>query len=322
MRQATEVGQARGAVLSAVVDGNGTMAQLRPVWTIPTVGPSGFFASLTPTRMTGWIVAALLGAVCVVLAIRVLTHRARRKQRGLLGSWPLRRIRLAELDPVFIPGPFGPTVSTEVSFIGRGPMHVPGGTSDGESWILAVLAKRATCLFEFGTCTGKTAYLWSRNASEHASIITLTLAPSQQHQYVKGPLDTQEDTRFALSESAFESFLYSGTPAADRVTQLYGDSKQFDETPYLDWADLVFVDGSHARSYVESDSAKAMRMVKPGGLVLWHDYAGHGHAPGVFAALNALATTVPLCLVEGTTFAMWRRPLFTPHSTTPPFRAI
>jgi hypothetical protein len=48
MRQATEVGQARGAVLSAVVDGNGTMAQLRPVWTMPTVGPSGFFASLTP----------------------------------------------------------------------------------------------------------------------------------------------------------------------------------------------------------------------------------------------------------------------------------
>jgi hypothetical protein len=84
----------------------------------------------------------------------------------------------------------------------------------------------------------------------------------------------------------------------------------------------VFVDGSHARSYVESDSAKAMRMVKPGGLVLWHDYAGRGHAPGVFAALNALSHTVPLCVVEGTTFAMWRRPLLTPHSTTPRFGAI
>lgn len=33
-----------------------------------------------------------------------------------------------------------------------------------------------------------------------------------------------------------------------------------------------------------------------------------GHAHGVFAALNALAKTVPLRHVDGTTFVMWRRP--------------
>lgn len=259
--------------------------------------------------MTGWIVAALVAVVCVVLTVRVLSDRARRKQQGLFGPWPIRRIRLHELDAVFTPGPFGPTVATEVSFIGRGPIMVPGGTSDAEAWILAVLAKRASRLFEFGTCTGKTAYLWSRNVPPNSAIVTITLAPSQQHEYVKGVKDTEEDTKFALHESAFDEFLYSDTPTADRVQQLYGDSKQFDETPFLDWADLVFVDGSHARSYVESDSVKAMRIVKPGGMVLWHDYAGPGHAPGVFAALNALATTIPLRHVDGTTFVMWRRPL-------------
>lgn len=259
--------------------------------------------------MTGWIVAAFLGVACVALTVRVLADRARRKQQGLFGPWPIKRIRLHDLDPVFTPGPFGPSVATEVTFIGRGPMMVPGGTSDAEAWILAVLAKRAERLFEFGTCTGKTAYLWSRNAPANSKIATITLALSQQHEYVKGPEDTDEDTKFALSESAFVEFLYSGTPGAERVQQLYGDSKQFDETPYLDWADLVFVDGSHAQSYVESDSAKAMRIVKPGGLVLWHDYAGRGHAPGVFAALNALANTLPLRHVEGTTFAVWRRPI-------------
>jgi hypothetical protein len=272
---------------------------------------------LLPTHMNGWIVAALLGALCVVLAVRILGERARRKQQGLFSPWPLKRIRLHELDPVFTPGPFGPTIATEVSFIGRGPIRVPGGTSDAEAWILAVLAKRAERLFEFGTCTGKTAYLWSRNAPEHARINTLTLAPSQQHEYVKGADDTDQDTKFALNESVFEEFLYSGTACAERVGQLYGDSKQFDETPYLDWADLVFVDGSHARSYVESDSVKAMRIVKPGGLVLWHDYAGPGHAPGVFQALNALAGTVPLRHVDGTTFAMWRRPESPPRLERP-----
>ena len=71
----------------------------------------------------------------------------------------------------------------------------------------------------------------------------------------------------------------------------------------------MFVDGSHARSYVENDSRKAVRIVRPGGLVLWHDYAGPRHAPGVFTALNALAASVPLRHVCHTTFVAWRRPL-------------
>ncbi|HYW31476.1 MAG TPA: class I SAM-dependent methyltransferase [Gemmatimonas sp.] len=118
----------------------------------------------------------------------------------------------------------------------------------------------------------------------------------------------RNDTRYAIEESAFEEFLYTGTPYADRIMQLYGDSKTFDESPWHKWADLVFVDGSHARSYVDSDSQKAMRIVKPGGLVLWHDYAGARHASGVFHALNALAGTLSLRHVRGTTFVSWRRP--------------
>jgi hypothetical protein len=65
--------------------------------------------------------------------------------------------------------------------------------------------------------------------------------------------------------------------------------------------DLVFVDGSHARSYVESDSRKALRMVRPGGIVFWHDYSGPRRTPGVFASLNALAREMPLVHIGGTT---------------------
>ena len=49
--------------------------------------------------------------------------------------------------------------------------------------------------------------------------------------------------------NSFVEFIYTGTAAADAITQLYGDSKQFDETPWRDWADIVFVDWSHAQSY-------------------------------------------------------------------------
>ncbi len=215
---------------------------------------------------------------------------------------------------MFAPGKFGPTLDTEVAFVGRGPIAVPGGTSDAEAWILAVLAKRAAQMFEFGTCTGKTAYLWSRNAQQGARIVTLTLSPAQQADYAAGAGDAQIDTNYALSESAFLEFIYTGTPAADAVTQLYGDSKQFDEMPWRDWADIIFVDGSHAQSYVESDSRKAMHMVKPGGLILWHDYAGETHASGVYRALNVLAKSIALRHVKGTTFVVWRRPGAPQHS--------
>jgi hypothetical protein len=250
-----------------------------------------------------------LALLVLALGLRLLAERRRLRRLQMKVSWPIRSIGLQQLDPVFSLGPFGPTLATEVSFIGRGPIDVPGGTSDAEAWILAVLAKRALRMFEFGTCTGKTSYLWSCNSADSAEVVTLTLAPGEQADYVVAAGDAASDIGYALRESSFVEFIYTGTPAAAAITQLYGDSKQFDDSKWLDWADLIFVDGSHAQSYVESDSMKAMRMVKPGGLVVWHDYAGEKHAPGVFRALNQLAKSVALNHVTGTSFVVWRRPL-------------
>ncbi len=257
----------------------------------------------------------LLLAIAVAAIALWMRERARRTRlraqllnRGWPRAWPLPMVSLPELDPVFTPDVFGPTRDTEVAFIGRGAMDVPGGTSDAEAWILAVLAKQAHGLFEFGTCTGKTSYLWARNAPPSARIVTLTLAPEQRDQVSVETADHSRDVRFARNESAFTEFVYSGTEVAHKVEQLFGDSKQFDETPYLNFADVVFVDGSHALSYVQSDSDKAMRIVKPGGLVLWHDYRGPDLTEGVFKALNALAETHTLRHVEGTSLVVWRRP--------------
>ena len=257
--------------------------------------------------MEGFVVSLVLAIVVVLLTLRLSRERRHRKALQMTVSWPIESIGLDELDARFAAGPFGPTLETEVKFIGRGPIAVPGGTSDAEAWSLSVLAKRATRLFEFGTCTGKTAYLWSRNAPAGAEIVTITLSPEQQAEYASADGDNVSDARFALQESSFVEFLYSGTPAAAAITQLFGDSKQFDESPYHDWADLIFVDGSHARSYVESDTQKAIAMVKPGGLIVWHDYAGEAHAPGVFQTLNDLSKSMALRHVRGTTFVVWRR---------------
>ena len=254
------------------------------------------------------LIALLSFLAALVLAIGHLRHRAARKQRNLFGEWPIRRVLPEEVDPVLRPGAFGPTLDTEVSFIGRGPYVVDGGTSDAEAWILAVLARRARRMFEFGTCTGKTAYLWARNSPPEATVVTVTLAPDHLGDYRQEATDDSRDVRFALKESSHTEFLYSGSPVAAKVEQLFADSKALDVAPWAGTCDLVFVDGSHAYSYVVSDSAKALELVAPGGLVLWHDYAGPRHAAGVYRALNELAERLPLVRLEGTTLVAYRRP--------------
>lgn len=258
--------------------------------------------------MTLWLVALALAPTLVVLP-SYLRRRAQRRQRNVFSRWPIRSVPLADIDPVFGAGDLGPTLDTEVRLVGGADlMNIVGATTDVEAWILAVLSKRARTMFEFGTATGRTTYLWAVNSPPDATIITLTLAPDERARYQDAPGDADADRRAALDESRFTRFYYTDTPVAHKVRQLFGDSKSFDETPWADRCDLVFVDGSHARSYVESDSRKALRLVRPGGLVLWHDYRGARAVPGVYQALNELARNQPLRHVRGTSLVVYRKP--------------
>lgn len=231
-----------------------------------------------------------------------------RRARGSGAGWPIRTVKLADFDPLFAGGPLGPGRETEVRFIGEGD-GVPGGASDRESWILAALATRAHQLFEFGTCTGKTTHLWAVNSPAGARIHTLTLAPDHRADYQRAPGDSTLAESYALAESAFTAFYYTGTATAAKIEQLYGDSKAFDESPYAGRCDLIFIDGSHAYSYVESDTAKALRMVAPGGIILWHDYRGpSGETRDVYRYLNRLAQDRPLVRIDRTSLIAYRAP--------------
>lgn len=87
--------------------------------------------------------------------------------------------------------------------------------------------------------------------------------------------------------------------------QLHGDSATFDWSAHVGGAGLVFVDGSHAYDYAKKDSETAMRLIRPGGIVLWHDY---GIWPGVTQALEELEAARGLGLVNirGTSLVFWR----------------
>lgn len=258
----------------------------------------------------------LLPAITVIAVVAAIVFAAlfiqyRRRlyfEQGRDGGGVIRTLELDDFDDVFRQTGLGPTLDAEVRFVGSG-RGVPGGTSDREAWILATLAKRCRTMFEFGTATGKTTYLLARNSPDDARVHTITLPPDALADYDAGASDSGLAERKAREESAFTTFLYTGTDVEGKIEQHYGDSKALDESPWAGRCDLIFVDGSHAYSYVKSDTEKALQMLAPGGIILWHDYQPlRRSVRDVCKALDELAATLPLVRLSRTTLVAYRAP--------------
>lgn len=163
-----------------------------------------------------------------------------------------------------------------------------------------VRARHPRVVWEIGTFDGRTTRMLAANAGPAAAVHTLDL-----------PADGA--TAFALAgpertfvEKPQSGARFVGTAEAARITQHVGDSAAFDFSAWYGVTDFVFVDGSHAASYVASDTARAISLTagRPATIV-WHDY---GEWPGVAAFLDATADRFPGAYrVAGTTLVVWER---------------
>ncbi len=70
---------------------------------------------------------------------------------------------------------------------------------------------------------------------------------------------------------------YRDSPAAPRITQLLADSLTFDAGDHAGRYDLVLVDGGHEYAHGVADTRTALRLVAPGGLVVWDDFQPYWH---------------------------------------------
>ena len=72
----------------------------------------------------------------------------------------------------------------------------------------------------------------------------------------------------------------------------------------LPLCDAMFIDGDHSKSGVQQDAMLARNLVKPGGIVVYHDYHKLDKVPGVREVLNELFSDGHLIFhVEGTWLA-------------------
>ncbi len=163
-----------------------------------------------------------------------------------------------------------------------------GHTTEFELKVISSLVKQhqPKTIFEIGTFEGRTTLNMALNAPAGAQIYTLDL-PAEG---LSGAKLTIEAGELAYIQKSQSGGRFLGTPQQQLIKQLYGDSATFDFTPYHKQIDMVFIDASHAFDYVLNDSRHALAMVRPGGLILWHDYTNWD---GVRSALNQLYKTDP-----------------------------
>jgi hypothetical protein len=172
---------------------------------------------------------------------------------------------------------------------------------------LALLARAlpAKVVFEIGTLDGCTASLFALNTPVGATVFTLDLPRDT----VPAPTlrTTIVDDAHILKHQRQPDYLYQTHAEGEKkVKQLYGDSAAFDFSPYRQRVDLFFIDGAHSYEYVRSDTEKALACVRPGGLILWHDY-GRWRVNGVSKWLHELARTGrDVCRLPGSSLALLR----------------
>jgi len=242
--------------------------------------------------------------IILYLVTRRMLKLRRQKNRSFnLRQYPISKVDLSSVAPCFSINEHGITANSAVSFIGG--EGVVASLTDRETWVLAGLSKSAKKIFEFGTCTGKTTHVMALNTSEDAKLFTLTIHPDEVDKLLFDARDDRRHREVAGLEAKFTKFYYEGHPTEKKITQIFADSKKFDETELIGKMDLIFIDGAHTKSYVENDTNKAFRMLSSQGVIVWHDYKPD--APDVFKYLNELSKTIDLIHIKDTDLVLYRQ---------------
>jgi predicted O-methyltransferase YrrM len=151
-------------------------------------------------------------------------------------------------------------------------------------------------ILEIGTFDGFTALNLAANLEGDGEVCTLDL-----------PEDNQELHKIIhfITNPEHVGRQFLGEAEEKRIRQLRANSKTADWASFGAPFDMIFIDGCHTYPFVKSDSANAIRHLRPGGVIFWHDY---GFIPDVSLAVDELAREYPIFAIRGTRMACYRSP--------------
>ncbi|MCX6165963.1 MAG: class I SAM-dependent methyltransferase [Ignavibacteriae bacterium] len=167
-----------------------------------------------------------------------------------------------------------------------------------EIYNIALLVKQINpkSIFEFGTFIGVTTLQMALNSEDETKIYTLNLSSKEDEtMYAIGDSDEERNLPMLQPGDRFKN-----SKQSEKITQLYGDSAVFDYNPYENSIDFILIDASHEYDYVKNDTINSFKMLKNGGMLVWHDYP---NAPGVYRYINEIAPKIKIFHIKETHIA-------------------
>lgn len=98
-----------------------------------------------------------------------------------------------------------------------------------------------------------------------------------------------------------------------RVAQIYTDSREWDISHYPDgFFDSCLIDGGHIPEIVVNDTMQALRLVRSGGLIMWHDFCPDDGIVRDFPTSKGVVTAIQEIAdqLAGLRFVYWIEPSF------------
>lgn len=134
--------------------------------------------------------------------------------------------------------------------------------NDGELETLCELVRsvKPKTVIEFGINTGRTAKAILREVEGIEKYVGIDVLP--------GYITEKHVQRREIPTEAGQ--YVKADPRVELIVKLRGSHDL--EAADLPEADVVFIDGDHSRAGVEKDSLLSYQIVRPGGLIIWHDY--------------------------------------------------
>lgn len=211
----------------------------------------------------------------------------------IISSWTFGRLERVPLAELF-EGVERSTVTIAKAF----DRTAQGSPSSGEILALAAITQCAQPrrILEIGTYKGNTTLNFAANSPPDAKVVTIDLPPAWNGDFALEVPRYMINVTRATVGGQFKDTAYSG-----KITQVLGDSAKIDWQGLPSPFDLVFIDGCHSYDYVKSDTTNALRHVRKGGLVVWHDY---GIIKDVSDVVDETAMNVRIRAVRGTTLAV------------------
>ncbi|HTP32841.1 MAG TPA: class I SAM-dependent methyltransferase [Candidatus Acidoferrales bacterium] len=160
----------------------------------------------------------------------------------------------------------------------------------------------ASNVLEIGTYDGNTALNLAANLSGDGRVTTVDLPTEWDRKFVY----EVPDNHWNVTDRQGVGSQYRNTPYQSRIRQVLGDSAGVDWKELNPPFDLIFIDGCHYSEYVRVDTRNALANIRPGGVIVWHDY---GDIKDVSRVVDETARGMTAFAIRGTRLAVgWQGP--------------